>query len=156
MDWPCAPISVSNTDILQNAWGNSPKYLAAFLGIFDNTPLNTWGHSGRRHSRTAWQHSPDSLPTLPRGLRNIARNVYQHSPEYLRIFPGMFGDIPRYITFPHSRVPRLPFFVPVFLVSYTAQVKVHFFWLKKWNSIKIFPGTIKKCKPSHRSNNLSF
>ena len=54
---------------------------------------------------------------------------WQHSPERLRIFPRMFGNIPRNITFPHSprslqSVPRscIPWFIhSLFLFRLSSQ-----------------------------------
>ena len=56
---------------------------------------------------------------------DIPQNVWGHSPECLATFHGMFGDIPRNITFPPiPRVPGIPFPVPVFLVLVIAFI----FW----------------------------
>ena len=66
---------------------------------------------------------------FPGMFGHIPQNFSRHSPECLRTFPGMFGDIPRnflghspeYNIPPISRVPSIPFPVPVFMVLYIAQ-----------------------------------
>ena len=81
--------------------------------------------------RNVWRHSPEWLGTFPGMFEDIPRNVWWPSPECLATFPGMFGDIPwnlwghsakYYISTPLiSRVPHIPFPVPVFLFLYIAQ-----------------------------------
>ena len=69
--------------------------------------------------------------TFPGMFCYIPRNVWLHSPECLIIFSGMFEDIPRnvwrhspeYNIPPISRVPRIPFPVPVFLVLYIVHLQ---------------------------------
>ena len=45
---------------------------------------------------------PNNSSSFTPNLDDIPWNVWRYSPECLRTFPGMFGGIPRNITFPHS------------------------------------------------------
>ena len=103
--WNLGLIPLSNTDILQNVWGHSPEFLAAFPGIsgnippkhsrtfpgiFGNIPQNLWGHSAECLAKF-----PGMFANIPGVFEYIPRNVWQHSPESLATFPGVSGDILR-------------------------------------------------------------
>ena len=118
------PFTPKIGNIPWNVWRRSPEFLMTFPGIFGDI------------SQNVWRHSPEYLVAfrgmfddILRNLDDIPRNIWRHSPECLRIFPRMFSNIPRnvwrnpreYNIPPIPPVPRIPFPVPVFLVSCIAE-----------------------------------
>ena len=133
---PNIPGSVGK--LLQGMSPNIPENVVKYSGecpetfqeMSPNIPGNVLKHSGGCH-QTFKGMSP-----------NIQGNVLKHSGECSQtLFPGMFGDIPRnvwghsseYNISPISRVPRIPFTVPVFLVLYIAKQRLckKKFWNQK-------------------------
>ena len=119
--------------IPRNVWGHSPECLVTFLEMFSDIPRNVW------------RYSPECLRTFPRMFDDIPWNVWGHSPECLAIFPGMFSNIPLNVwwhspeyNIPHiTRVPRILFAVPVFLVLHIAALKSKQYFYKENNKSEI-------------------
>ena len=115
--------------LLQGMSPNIPEDVVKYSGecpetfqeMSPNIPGNVLKHSGGCHQTFRGMSS------------NMQENVAKHSGECPETFWGMFSNIiPRnvwrhsseYNISPISRVPRIPFTVPVFLVLYIAKQRL--------------------------------